>query len=770
MKKTKKVNALLVAVLLLSSFLLFTACTGKPVTTQAEQDAAAFVALVNAIPSKITSEDAVAEAITAAETAYAALSDDAKAVEGVSAAKATLDAKRAAYDAEIEKTVLAPAKATAILEIQNYPDSAHYTINSGALSAAIAHGIAAVNGATDIAGINAAVSNAKAAIDQINTDEEEQALAATIDSIEITANPTKMSYIVGQTFNPAGMVVKANSASGTPNNNFTAYTISPNGALTMADTVITIAVAANPSIKTTLTVTIADKQKLATPIAADFSVGGTGSFEIDRRSQGAEYLSTVSDFDHLKVYVYESNSAISPVADFTVTIAPESESLRLTSSAGTHDITKTSGQYNSYSALGKGNLYVLQPETEAFMVAMLGNGFDYGAGYFFKAQLIAKTGSDSADSDLGPVTAIAWMAKQMEVTFDANGGMSTSTVKVARGSAVAEPTGAAIPTRPNHNFVGWYNNSAGTGSPFSFATPITENITLYAKWLRTGSDEKAKLPTVKVDVAEQNNFMGNGSANGANFTYNRGQTAISASDWGSKVDSIVVTVYSSPSSKAGTDLLQFKIIGTGGATAAGLIISSLDGSITHYASQNLTDPAYNQVSTTNAFIVGKYFSLFVNLIRLQDGKAALSAGMPLYFSFQLIAPADSEDYIDGDESDICKVSAERVFKTVAFPTGDYTFDLGGTNSAAINSAIVVFDTDGGTAIPNRYLLVGTLGQTGNFVGDVPIPTKPGYTFDGWYTDAQKTAPIDLTATKINADMKTGHAGTVTLYAKWIQLV
>lgn len=69
------------------------------------------------------------------------------------------------------------------------------------------------------------------------------------------------------------------------------------------------------------------------------------------------------------------------------------------------------------------------------------------------------------------------------------------------------------------------------------------------------------------------------------------------------------------------------------------------------------------------------------------------------------------------------------------------------------SKTVSFDTDGGTVIGNQYILEnGKLERPAN-------PTRPGYTFDGWYLDAnyneEASFPIDVTQ-----DM--------TLYAKWKQ--
>lgn len=62
---------------------------------------------------------------------------------------------------------------------------------------------------------------------------------ATLDSIAVTTQPNKTSYLPGQTFNPDGMVVTATWSDNTTST-VTGYTFSPSGALTAQDTTITI--------------------------------------------------------------------------------------------------------------------------------------------------------------------------------------------------------------------------------------------------------------------------------------------------------------------------------------------------------------------------------------------------------------------------------------------------------------------------------------------------------------------------------------------------
>ena len=66
------------------------------------------------------------------------------------------------------------------------------------------------------------------------------------------------------------------------------------------------------------------------------------------------------------------------------------------------------------------------------------------------------------------------------VTFLLNDGTGTEhrKVEVTRGDPVDRP---ADPTRTGYTFGGWYKEAACT-TAYDFTTPVTENLTLYAKW------------------------------------------------------------------------------------------------------------------------------------------------------------------------------------------------------------------------------------------------------------------------------------------------
>ena len=72
-----------------------------------------------------------------------------------------------------------------------------------------------------------------------------------------------------------------------------------------------------------------------------------------------------------------------------------------------------------------------------------------------------------------------WVPSKYTITFESNGGTNISSVIVDYNTKVSKPTD---PVRDGYTFGGWYTNSSLTNA-FDFNTLITENLTLYAKWI-----------------------------------------------------------------------------------------------------------------------------------------------------------------------------------------------------------------------------------------------------------------------------------------------
>ena len=75
------------------------------------------------------------------------------------------------------------------------------------------------------------------------------------------------------------------------------------------------------------------------------------------------------------------------------------------------------------------------------------------------------------------------------VTFETNGGTEISPKTVVDGLKIKEPS---TPTKDKYVFRGWYKDDA-FNTKFDFNTPITSNITLYAKWEAANTIDEIRL-------------------------------------------------------------------------------------------------------------------------------------------------------------------------------------------------------------------------------------------------------------------------------------
>jgi uncharacterized repeat protein (TIGR02543 family) len=88
---------------------------------------------------------------------------------------------------------------------------------------------------------------------------------------------------------------------------------------------------------------------------------------------------------------------------------------------------------------------------------------------------ITVTTADGGFSDTCAVT----VHPSVIVTFNSNGGSSVSSQTLITGTPVSRP---GNPTQSSYVFDYWYSDE-GLTARYSFSTPVTVNITLYARWV-----------------------------------------------------------------------------------------------------------------------------------------------------------------------------------------------------------------------------------------------------------------------------------------------
>lgn len=111
-----------------------------------------------------------------------------------------------------------------------------------------------------------------------------------------------------------------------------------------------------------------------------------------------------------------------------------------------------------------------------------------------------KYGDKQEISVTGDCTLYALWTAVYTVTFNSNGGSAVPAQHVESGATASVPL---YPTKSGYTvFDTWYTDNALT-KPFDFTTPVTQNMTLYAKWLRVamnkGSDINEILKALNAD-------------------------------------------------------------------------------------------------------------------------------------------------------------------------------------------------------------------------------------------------------------------------------
>ena len=111
------------------------------------------------------------------------------------------------------------------------------------------------------------------------------------------------------------------------------------------------------------------------------------------------------------------------------------------------------------------------------------------ANYDFDGWYLKKQPYDFKANVEADITLVAqWKEKksgkpEFTVTFDFDNGTPVATQIVEDGGTATKPS--AEPTKAGYTFGGWQLN----GAPYDFKTPVTENITLVAKWEKSGKNE-----------------------------------------------------------------------------------------------------------------------------------------------------------------------------------------------------------------------------------------------------------------------------------------
>lgn len=293
------------------------------------------------------------------------------------------------------------------------------------------------------------------------------------------------------------------------------------------------------------------------------------------------------------------------------------------------------------------------------------------------------------------------------VTFDSAGGSGVDAVQVGYDTAVAAP---AEPTRARHAFVGWFDGATA----YDFATPVLTDLTLTARWVST---DVAPSVTDDPDDVEVNA--------GADVTF-------------------VADASGSPA-----PTVQWQVDDGGGwadlagATSRTLALDDVAVALDRHRYRAVFTNDVASVSSESATLTVRAPST----VRFEIGQGAAPIDVEVAYGATVTAPADPQAVGHTFAGWYDAETGGAEFDFSAPITADTTVHARWTT----DRYPVTFDTRGGSAVAAQEVAFGST------VALPAEPTRPGYSFTGWFTSADGSTPYAF-ATLVT--------GPVTLFAQW----
>lgn len=342
------------------------------------------------------------------------------------------------------------------------------------------------------------------------------------------------------------------------------------------------------------------------------------------------------------------------------------------------------------------------------------------------------TGASSVSNpaNSGEVTAVFPVTKYA-VIYDANGG--TGTAPTESDKAADETFSAAVntfepPSGTHKNFLHWNLADDGTGTPYNPGDTVVmpaNDLTLYAIWV---------LPELSGSVS-----------------------IVGEAKYGSTLSASPLLFYN-PDTDEDEPSYQWKRNG-----------ADIDG--TTNSTYTLTEADIGcQISVTvtadNVHATGSITSeptAFVDKADGPEAPAAPTLASKTHNSVTLVANEAYEFKVDGGDWQDSNVFTDLL------PGTEYTFKAR-VKETATHKASAESEGLTVTAAPPITYTVSFVSQGGSAVASItnvaagsvitapPAPTRPGYTFGGWYKEASCVNAWNFSTDTVN--------GNITLYAKW----
>ena len=327
-----------------------------------------------------------------------------------------------------------------------------------------------------------------------------------------------------------------------------------------------------------------------------------------------------------------------------------------------------------------------------------------------------------------------WKINQYTITFDTDGGSEIAAITQNYGTTIAKPTD---PTKTGYTFGGWDKTIPGTMPAENMTVTATWKINQYT--ITFDTDGGSAVKSITQDYGTDITAPANPNKTGYTFagwseeipaTMPAGDMTVTAK-W--KINQYTITFDTDGGSEIAPITQDYNTAITAPAvpTKTGYTFDGWDKEIPGTMSAG-------DMTVTATWKINQYTITFDT-----DGGSAVASITQDYGTAIIApkAPTKTGYTFDGwDKTIPGTMPAEDVTVTATWKINQYT---------------ITFNTDGGSEIAPITQDYGTT------IAKPTDPTKTGYTFAGWYTDAACT-----NAWNFGSNMLADH--DMTLYARWVR--
>ncbi|WP_169445806.1 InlB B-repeat-containing protein [Paenibacillus massiliensis] len=351
-----------------------------------------------------------------------------------------------------------------------------------------------------------------------------------------------------------------------------------------------------------------------------------------------------------------------------------------------------------------------------------------------------------------------WEANDYTVSYESNGGTTVNSEMAKYDETYSEPS---APTRTGYAFAGWYTDQGLTQS-YAFTSTVIGDLTLYAKWEANAytvsyeSNGGTTVSSATVKYSEAVNEPSEPTRTGYTFA-------------GWYRDGALTQPYAFTSSVTGDLTLYAKwevndytvSYESNGGTTVNSATAKYDETFSEpsaptrigyafagwYRDEALTQPyAFTSLVAGDLTLYAKWEANDYTVDFESNGGTTVNSATAKYngtFS-QPSAPTRTGYTFAGWYRD------EALTQPYAF-TSSVTGDLTLYAKWEVNAYTVSYESNGGTTVGSETV------KYNETYSEPSAPTRTGYAFAGWYTDADLTQPYAFTSPATR---------DLTLYAKW----